>query len=459
MKRALVVGGGIAGLSAAFEFQQAGWSVEVHEAGARWGGKILTSNVGDRQVDAGPDAILARATAGMDLVRALGLAEEVVHPVSKIPAFICLNGQLHELPEGTVFGIPTDLSVLDGSELLSDQGKQRAAHDLDMAISNDLLDGNHDPSVGDVCRRRLGDELTDRLIAPLIGGINASNIDRLSLRSAAPQLAAALTEHGSLIRGMAALRNKSGATLGTKRSAPVFFSLPGGVQRIVDALVNRLATPGDSDMVPAQLHLNSPIHFDPTEPASAEPQHDAVVLAAAPIGELSYASVSQVTVEVAKSALRTELDSSGILFPATGGTHLTACTWLSSKWEHYRRADTVLLRLTSGRYGDERANQLDDHTLVDTLLGELATVVPIDGQRDESIRGVRVQRWTNALPQYEPGHQTKVASIRADVQQHHPNVALAGAAYDGIGIPACIDSGRRAARQLIDERQPQTIEQ
>ncbi len=457
MKRALVVGGGIAGLSAAFEFQQAGWLVDVHEASNRWGGKIFTSTVGEdanaRPVDAGPDAILARAAAGMDMVRTLGLADEVVHPASKIPAYICFDGRLHELPPGTVFGIPTDPAVLDRSELLSEQGKQRAADDLDMGVNPELSEGRHDPSVGEVCRQRLGDELTDRLIAPLIGGINASNIDRLSLRSAAPQLATALIEHGSLIRGVAALRNRSGPTLGTERAAPVFFSLPGGVQRLVDALVNRLTVPSeDSGFVPAALHLNS--RFDLNSHAglsTATHSHDAVVMAAAPIVDMAYASVSQVTIEVAKSALEAELDTSGILFPAAGGTHLTACTWLSSKWDHYRNPDTVLLRMTSGRYGDDRANRLDDETLVSTLLDELGAVVPIAGRPVRT----RVHRWDHALPQYEPGHRSKVDAIRTEMQEQHPNVALVGAAYDGIGIPACIDSGRQGARQLITQLQPQ----
>lgn len=451
MKRALVVGGGIAGLSAAYEFQQAGWMVTVHEASSRWGGKIWTSDVGTRAVDAGPDAILARAPAGIELVNDLGLDHKIVHPVSAVPAYICFNGQLHELPSGTVFGVPVSLDVLDGSGLISEAGQRRAAQDLELPVDPDLVNGDADPSVGQVCRERLGDELTDRLVAPLIGGINASDIDRLSLKAAAPQLAAALREHGSLIRGVAALRSRTGATLGTDRAAPVFFSLPGGVHTIVDALVDRLGDPVESELSPVDLQLNS------TVDCALERLHDvthldgrsfdAAVLAVAPsTNAMAYASVSQVTVEVPTRALTAELDTSGILFPAAGGTHLTACTWLSSKWAHYRRPDTVLLRLTSGRYGDDRANRLDDDVLVDTLLSELRTVVDIN----DNPTAVRIKRWEHALPQYEPGHKAKVAAMRADVADRNPRVALAGAAYDGIGIPACISSGRTQARRLID---------
>lgn len=450
--RAVVVGGGIAGLSAAFEFQQAGWAVTVHETGDRWGGKILTSAVGSRLVDAGPDAVLARAAAGMDLVRQLGLEDQVVHPVSKVPAYICFDGRLHELPTGTVFGVPVSLDVLETTELISTAGKARAADDLHLPVDSRFRDGDHDPSVGHVCRHRLGDELTERLIAPLIGGINASDIDRLSLRSAAPQLAEALKSHGSLIRGVAELRSRTGATLGTDRVAPVFFSLIGGVQTIVDALVDRLARPTNPAHRGVDLQLRSPIDVAQLlSTAGSASGTTAIMLAIAPppavvTQPVAYAGVSQVTLEVPKTALDTELDTSGILFPATGRTHLTACTWLSSKWSHYRKRDTVLLRLTSGRYGDDRANNLDDAALVDTLLTELRTAVPI--QADPV--AVRVQRWPNALPQYEPGHGDRVAELRATLSERHPNVAVAGAAYDGIGIPACISSGRTQARRLVD---------
>ncbi len=451
MPKAAVVGGGISGLAAAYEFHLAGWDVDVYEASGRWGGKIVTSPVGDEMVDSGPDAVLMRAPAGIGLCEELGLDTEFTHPIAPKPAYIYWDDALHVLPTGTVLGVPVDLGVLDTSTLFTDEGRAAAARDLTLPPTR--IDG--DMSVGELSRTRLGAELTDRLIDPLIGGINASDIDRLSLRAAAPLLAKAIDQHGSLIKGMAALYPNIGAALGATRdgrdsaaapSSPVFFSLPGGVARIVQRLVEEL--PGQ------RLHLNHPI----TDLGAFDGDADAIVVATpAPVtakilisegaGELlariPYAGVSQATVTIPGQE---PLDASGILFPRSGGTVLTASTWLSSKWPQYKDPSRALIRLTSGRYGDTRSAEMDDQTLVAMLIGELNEAVPLVAEPD----AVRIQRWPNALPQYEPGHLDLVAEIRDVVgASRNGRLRVVGAAYDGIGIPACIDSGRTAARELM----------
>lgn len=463
-RRAVVVGGGIAGLSAAYEFHRAGWAVDVYEASGRWGGKILTSPVGDQPgaplVDAGPDAVLMRAEAGRELVDQLGLTDEMTHPIAPKPAYLFVDGRLHVLPGGTVLGVPVDPVALDQTDLISDAGRERAARELTMPPS----DLNEDVTIGALCRERLGDELTDRLIDPLVGGINASNIDRLSLQAAAPLLAQAMSEHGSLIRGLGKMYPEIGAALGgdrgdsdslrshhrsrpTKRQ-PVFFSLAGGVGRIIERLVEELPLAG--------MHLDHPVDALAEIPDLATA--DAVVVATparaaarilidvptavAHLTGFPYATVSQATVVIPGQP---PLDAAGILFPRVGGTMLTASTWLSSKWPHYETDAGALIRLTSGRYGDERTARMDDDTLAATLLGELDRAVPLVAEPS----AVRIQRWPDALPQYEPGHLDRVAEVRADLIRHHPRVRLAGAAYDGIGIPACIAGGRQAARELL----------
>lgn len=449
---AVIVGGGIAGLCAAFEFQQAGWSVTVHEATDRWGGKIHTSPVGDRPVDAGPDAFLARVDDGYNLCRELGLDGELTSPVSPVPAYVYSNDRLHELPNGTMLGVPTDLELLRDSDLVSPAGIERAARDLDLGPA--MLDP--DPSVGAVCRERLGEELTNLLIDPLIGAINASDIDRLSLNAAAPQLAAALRSEGSLIRGMAAFRAASGAALGSRDAAkPVFYGLPGGVARIVDRLVEELAD--------CNLRLNSPI--DGLEQLQAA---DAVVLAvpafvaarildgpavsppldraATLLAGVEYADVSQAVVELPTAGVDQVLDASGILFPRVSGLMMTACTWLSTKWAHYHRDGSVLIRLSSGRFGDDRPGALSDDELVDVLLGELRSVIGFSQPPIAS----RVVRWPQAFPQYTPGHRDRVTEIRSNLAEADSRIAVVGAPYDGIGVPACIAAGRSAARKLAN---------
>ncbi len=489
--RAIVIGGGIAGLAAAYDLRREGWAVEVHEADRRWGGKILSSPVGDRMVDAGPDTFLARVEPGRALCRDLGLEHELTSPVAPVPAYLVRDRVLHELPTGSMLGVPTDLDVLATSPLISNdgvaeaqEGLARAQHDADQADAhNDTHNADHDTSdaandtdtgntdhdtgdtdrsVGEVCREQLGDEITDRLIDPLLGGINASDIDRLSLEAGAPLLAAALKHSPSLIEGLRILRPASGPTLGTQSQGPagddpVFFGLPGGIARIIDALVESLQSPaGDGAGPPATLRLNSrPTNIDQlgaadgivvATPAFAAAELLSTVspLAAAELATIDYASVAQVTVELPLDAVDRDLDASGILFPRVEGTMITACTWFSTKWAHHRRPGTVLIRMTSGRFGDDRPGSLSDDELATTLLDELGTVIPISGQPN----AIRVQRWPKAFPQYTPGHGARIDRIMAAVENDAPAVRLVGAAYRGIGIPACIDNGRTAARSL-----------
>ncbi len=469
--RAVIVGGGVSGLVSAFDLALAGWSVTVHEASDRWGGRIFSSPVGDRAVDAGPDAFLARVEHGHQLCVDLGIDHLLTSPVAPVPAYVHSNGRLHELPEGTMFGVPTDLDVLKGSDLITPSGIDRAATDLTMAWdglagdgTNDDGGGEGDISVGAVCRARLGDEVTDRLIDPLIGAINASDIDRLSLRAAAPQLAEALRAEGSLIRGMAAIRaraGRAGAAIGSRDpDRPVFYGIPGGTATIIDRLVEELTAAG------ADLRLGSALTA--ATMAEATDGADAVILAVpahaaadllggtGPLGapdyaaeilaETEYADVTQVVAELPVTAIDRVLDASGILFPRVDGRLMTACTWLSTKWAHYHRDDSVLVRLSTGRFGDDRHHDLGDDELVTALLAELSDAVEVTG---EPI-AVRVGRWNKAFPQYTPGHRDRVRRARAAVAELDPRIHLVGASYDGIGVPACIAAGRDAAKTLLD---------
>lgn len=450
--RALVVGAGIAGLSAAFDLVEAGWDVSVHEASDRFGGKIRSSLVGDRLVDAGPDTFLARAAPGLQLCKDLGIAGELTSPIAPVGAYLAHNDRLHPLPPGSILGVPTDLDALARSELISAAGAERAALDLTAPDSRaDLPTTDGDVSVGALCRARLGDEVTDLLIDPLLGGINASDIDRLSLEAGAPLLARAAADQDSLIAGLRALRPSTGPALGSAGAQPVFYGFPGGIERLIDALVNAI-----DDR--ATLLVNSPVSnivdlLDSVDAAviaapawaAAELVRPLSARAAEELDAFEHATVSQVTVEVPLGAVETELDASGILFPRVGGTIMTASTWFSSKWAHYQRPSSVLIRLSSGRFGDDRALDLGDDELVEHLLAELHEVIPMTAKPT----AVRVQRWPKAFPQYTPGHLARVDRIMAELRRSAPSVHLVGATYGGIGIPACIDGGRDAARSIM----------
>ena len=454
MPSAAIIGGGISSLCAAYDLHRAGWDIAVYEAGDRFGGKILSSPVGDRIVDSGPDTFLARVPQGRQLCDELGLSDELVAPVSPVPAYFHRNGELCPIPTGTVLGVPTDLEALAASGAVSPDGVARAAKDLSLPVT-DLYDhAGVELSVGAYCRARLGDEVTERLIDPLIGGINASDIDRLSLRSGAPQLWNAAQAHRSIIEGLRATRPAVGATLGSAgTNEPVFLSLPGGLDRIITELVRRLPR--------AQLHLETPINDLGEATVDGAPADQVIIgtpadvaarltAAVSPtaselLASIDYASVAQVTVELPIDAVDPVLDASGILFPRVDGGVMTASTWFSTKWAHYARPGHVLIRLTSGRFGDTRALDFDDLGLVDHLLGELGALIDISA----APTATRVHRWMDAFPQYTPGHTDRVDAIVDALTSDAPNTNVIGAAYRGIGIPACIEGGRSLAAALV----------
>jgi protoporphyrinogen/coproporphyrinogen III oxidase len=458
-RRVVVVGGGITGLTAAWDLQRGGARVTLVEASSHLGGKLLTSPVGDRAADAGPDTFLARVPQGRVLCEELGLADELTSPISPVPAYLYRDASLHPLPAGTVLGVPTDLEALARSGAVSPEGAERAA--LDLTLDPTELTG--DVSIGEVARARLGDEVTDRLLDPLIGGINAGSVDTLSLDAGAPQLAAVLRRTGSFIAGLRGARAGVGATLGSAgRDEPVFYGLPGGIARVTERLVEVLT---DSDLCADTVAesverttggylvrlanargieadavlLTTPAHVTGPLLASCSPgagrEHEAI----------PYASVAQVTVEYPRDAIDEPLDASGVLVPRVDGFVLTASTWFSTKWAHYAHPDRLLIRLTSGRYQDDRAMRLDDETLVRTLRDELQRLTPLRGEPT----ALRVHRWVDALPQYLPGHLDRVARIEAALDVDAPGVRVAGAAYRGVGIPACIAQARQAAAALL----------
>ncbi len=412
-------------------------------------------------VDAGPDTFLARAAEGVELCRKLDLTDELVAPVAAVPAYIHRDSKLLPLPSGTILGIPTDFDAVAASGLVSSEGLARARQDLVLPETT----YTDDCSLGWYCRQRLGDEVTMRLVDPLLGGINASNIDNLSLESAFPALATIAKTTKSLVEGLRAHQKSVGATLGSAKpttagkpstAPPVFYSLPGGVARIIDRLVERLEHPANPNFTPVRLHLDSPIsdlrQLDTQQivlacpaPVSSRLLKSINQEASQQLATIDYTSVSQVTFEFNRSATDPVLDASGILFPRVDGLVATAATWLSSKWDHYNTADKVLIRVSSGRADDLRSATMTDDELIAQLLEDLSTVININ----QPATAVRVQRWVGAFPAYTPGHTDRIQHAKSALQDSHPTIRLAGAAYDGIGIPACIRSGQRSAQELL----------
>ncbi len=456
MTRIAVVGGGITGLAAAWELLAEGAEVAVFEAGPRLGGRIITEDVGGRPVDLGPDAFLARVPHALDLCRELGLSDELVHPAAE-GASIWAGGRMRALPKGLVLGVPTgagDLSALVRAGLLSPAGAARAA--LDLVLPSTRF--GPDPSVGEVVAGRMGRAVHDGVVDPMVGGIHAGSSHHLSARAAAPQLADAARSR-SLMRGLRSQRTRPaglrghagrGATGPAGRPAPLFASLAGGLGRLVEVLAELLHSRGAALVTGTEIDGLPLDGFDAVILATPAPVTAALVgsasaEAAAHLRSVDYASVALTVLVYPEAACSRPLDGTGFLVPATEGRLLTACSFASAKWPHWAAPGDVVLRASAGRWGDERAMALGDGELTDRLHHELAAAVGLVAPP----RVVRVTRWERAFPQYRPGHLDRVAQAEAALARDLPGVTVAGAAYRGVGIAACVAQGRAAARRVL----------
>jgi oxygen-dependent protoporphyrinogen oxidase len=459
-RRVVVVGGGVTGLAAAYELGTAEPSVHVTllEAGDRLGGKVhATPFAGLPSVECGADMFLARTPAAVDLARDLGLADDLVAPTS-LPAFVWSRGELHQLPPGLVLGAPARLAPMVRSRLLSWRGKARAA--VEPLLPRWHPAGEKGDTLGLAVRARFGDEVLDRLVGPLIGGINAGDPDRLSLRAVTPQIADALAEHRSLLVGLRAQARAAEA----RATASPFLAPRGGVSVLVERL-HEAVTEGGGEVHTATraAALERRDGQWTVQPASGPPiGADAVVLtvpapdaatlldhlsadAAAALRTITAASVAMITLAVPEDVITRPVRASGYLVPRTEQRTITACSWGSSKWPEWRIPGQVVLRISAGRDGDERALDLGDKELLDAVLSDLDHHVGLRGPPTAA----RITRWWQAMPQYAPGHVERVDALTATLARDAPGLWLAGASYRGLGLPACIAQGRAAARAAL----------
>lgn len=448
----VVVGGGVAGLTAAYDLAAAGRDVLLLEGSPRLGGKLHRAEVAGVAVDVGAEAMLHRRPEGTALARELGLPIE--HPTTATSR-IWTRGALRPLPR-SLMGVPLDLDALDASGILSPEGAARVRREPE--LPPEPLVG--DVTVGALVDRRFGPEVTDRLVEPLLGGVYAGHARLISARAAVPQLAT-FAERGSVLEQAAALPRTDGR--------PVFAGIPGGMGRLPEALAGAARVAGARIRTDATVRALTrtatgwELTVGPTV-AAERIVADAVVLAtpaaptarllaevapdaAAALAEIDYASMAVVTLAV-RAADAPELDatdSSGFLVPPVEQRAIKAATFSFAKWDWVRAAGDglLLLRTSLGRHREESALQASDADLVTRSLADLRDAVGLTARPVET----HVQRWGGGLPQYSLGHLDRVARVRAAVESL-PGVAVCGAAYDGVGIPAVIASARRATAAL-----------
>ncbi|HWE67717.1 MAG TPA: protoporphyrinogen oxidase [Acidimicrobiales bacterium] len=465
VRRVVVIGGGLSGLAAAWQLTggAAGTAagapeVVVLESSDRLGGALRTEPFGDRPVDVGPDGFLGRRPEALDLCHELGLGDALV-PIAGRGAGVWARGRIRPLPDGLALGIPTRFWPSARSGILGLRGQLGLARDA-LLPRPDVRGPIGDRSIGPLVTRKLGPRVVDRLVDPLIGGIHAGSVDDMSAAATFPPLLEAAQRRGSLMR---ALRAEVPAP--APDPPPLFWALTGGMATLIDALADALAARGVEIRRHAAVErLERAGRGWTSITAEGGTGSDAVVLAlpapvaghllrahddeaAGLLSAIDYASVTLVTLRVDRNALAGPLVGTGFLVPrrsapAAGSDAwaVTAGTYLSAKWPHLAREGEVLLRASLGRFGDDRAGAWSDDELVGRVWEELGTLMGLSGEPLASL----VTRFPGAFPQYRVHHLMRSAGIEAAVARLG-GVAVAGAAYRGVGIPACIASGRAAA--------------
>jgi protoporphyrinogen/coproporphyrinogen III oxidase len=463
----VVVGGGISGLAAAHRLLLAGARVTLLEASDRLGGKLYADEVAGVPVDLGAESMLARRPEAIALARAVGLADDLRAPATARAA-LWTRGRLRPMPRGHLMGVPGDLAPLSAAGVLSPAGLARLP--LDHVLPRTKV--GDDVAIGEYVAARLGREVVDRLVEPLLGGVYAGNAYRISMRAAVPQLFQAIRTERSLIEGVRGAMRRAAAAQGPAGAeAPVFMGIRGGVGRLPLAVADACRTAG------ADLRTGTPVralkrtahgwsvHTEgPAQPAAITA--DAVVVAlpapaaaallgaespaaAAELGTVEYASMALVTMAFRRRdvlGLPGGSGSSGFLVPPVDGRTIKASTFSSNKWGWIGEADheTFLLRTSVGRHGDEADLAWDDTDLVRLSREDLTEAVGVTA----APIAARVTRWSGGLPQYPVGHVAKVARIREHVAKL-PGLAVCGALYDGVGIPACVAAAGKAADEVL----------
>jgi len=479
MKRIAVIGGGIAGLSAAFrlERQRALGECEyaLFEASDRLGGVIRTERKDGFIIEAGPDSFLSEKPWAAQLCHELGLGAELVGSNDhQRKTFILVGKRLLEMPDGLMFMVPTKLWPLATTGLFSLGTKLRAARERFMTTSRS--ETNKDESVASFVERHFGREMVERVAAPLLAGVYGGSAEKLSVRAVLPRFVAMEREHGSLVRAMLAARRK--APPPTASPTSLFTTLAGGMQQMTDAIAAKLA--------PAAIHLNTPVwtlrrandtnnakwmvvtdvgeqEFDgviPAVPAYTAADLLGVIDArlADELRGIAYNSSITVTLAYDAAALdagtRAKLDGFGFLVsrseasksgsPPSEGTTMLACTFAQNKFNGRVPPGKLLFRCFIGGETAVDDMQRSDEELVASVRDQLRHILGLAAVPLFS----RVFRWRQAMAQYEVGHLDKVARIDQLVARL-PGLALAGNAYRGIGVPDCVREGKEAAERLL----------
>jgi oxygen-dependent protoporphyrinogen oxidase len=478
--RIAIIGGGIAGLAAAYELEQAratGSPVEytLYESRERLGGSLASEIVNGSVLEQGPDSFLTEKPAAIQLCRELGIGDQLIPSNdSARKTFIVVRNRMVALPDGLMFLVPTKLIPTALTQLFSIPTKIRMG--MELLLPPRPVAG--DESVAALVKRHFGQEAVDRLADPLLSGIYGGDATQLSAQTVLPMMVKMEAEHGSLCRGMLAAHQKMRAAAkakpqgGEKRAAPrsIFTGLRGGMQQMVDAIVARLDA--------ASIRLNTPVsklrrnHQEWTVEAAGKTEHyDAVIIAsqawaagrmlagvdpelAADLDSVPYSSSITINLVYDEKKLGTLPEGFGFLVPAVEGRAMLACTFVHRKFLGRTAPGKLVFRAFLGGMKNDHLLQEPDNVLLATVRRELGEILgPKVFDPAVEPETAQVSKWQRAMAQYAVGHKEKMARVTARVAAIN-GLKLAGNAYDGIGIPDCIRLGRKAAKELVEAAVP-----
>lgn len=445
-----IVGGGIAGLTAAWDLTRRGVRTLVCEARPRVGGLLYTEHVGDYVIEAGPDSMLVQKPAALALCHELGLDAELVPTLEPRTAFVLRDGVLHPMPQGAVLGLPSSSAMVDACRMVSAAGRARLAREL---ASPSLTPAPpSDESVGAFVRRRLGDEAVRFIAQPLLGGIHAGDVERLSVRSLFPMLVDADARGGSLLAALAARPERPSAD-------GAFRGLRRGMGTLVDRLV--ASVPAGTLSIGTRVDAVRPGPPFTLDTSDGPVRARAMVMAApawcaarllgevdADLGQacasIPYASTATITLAWRRDEVAHPLVGTGFVVPrGESTTRLLAASWVTSKWAARAPGEAVVVRAFAGGTLDADLLDLDDDELTRLAQHDLSALLGIRALPHLT----RVYRWVDAGAQYEVGHAARVAAVEAGAARW-PGLFLTGSAWRGVGIPDCIADARVVAARV-----------
>ena len=448
----VVIGAGIAGLSAAYDLNARATTLRVLDQAATPGGVAQTERLGDWVIDRGPDSFLLQKPAALELCTELGLESQLISTQQPRTAYVLRDGSLHPLAEGSFLGFPLSLKALATSSLFTTAGKARMA--AEVFIPRREWRDEDDESIGAFVTRRFGREAADYLAEPLLAGIHAGDVDDLSVRVLFPRLVETERRHGSILRAFRALKP-------TRSARGAFASLAAGVGSLVEALVARLpqgtlrpgtrATSVQRDNEGRYLVSTTDGSWLAQAVVLAVPAYEAATLVAGLDGQLAtacsairYASTATVALGYRTEQVPHPLRGTGFVVPRAEGSALLAATWVTSKWPGRAPAGHVLLRAFFGGGRDpDRLDRHDDAGLVALAREEFGAIL---GATGEPVLD-RTTRWLRQSPQYSVGHADRLAAIERRLHLH-AGLFGTGSGFGAIGIPDCISHGRRVASHV-----------